>query len=97
MCTEGGEYVHLELVQRFLKRGTDDISFSFKTTKKNGLLIYSKGTLRDYIFVAMKKGMLDVQLDLGTGNDQGVSAILIPDPDLAIPGSIFSFLSDSDS
>lgn len=50
-----------------MKRSTDDISLEFKTNQRNGLLLYAKGSVRDYILLKLENGNIVFEVDLGTG------------------------------
>ena len=48
-------------------RADDDISLEFKTTKANGLFLYAKGNVRDFILLKLQNGNIVFEVDLGTG------------------------------
>ena len=48
-------------------RADDDISLEFKTTQANGLFLYAKGNVRDFILLKLQNGNIVFEVDLGTG------------------------------
>ena len=67
MCFNGLEYIKVRKFHRktFLMR--DEIKFRFKTRQADGLIVYSKGSLPDYIYIALQGGTLHYEENLGTG------------------------------
>lgn len=74
MCFNGLEYITVKKFHRktFLVR--DEIRFRFKTLQADGLIVYSKGTLPDYIYIALQGGTLFYEEHLGTGFKRAVLA-----------------------
>ena len=67
MCFNGLEYITVSKFHRKTYLARDEIKFRFKTRQASGLILYSKGTLRDYIYIALQGGTLFFEEDLGTG------------------------------
>lgn len=67
MCFNGLEYITVSKFNRKTLLARDEIRFRFKTRRADGLIVYSKGTLSDYIYIALQGGTLFYEGNLGTG------------------------------
>ena len=68
MCTEGLSYITINNYKSRNNRKQDDIRFEFKSSQSSGMIMYAKGSHRDYIYVAYKDSRVFMfHIDLGTG------------------------------
>ncbi|XP_046844967.1 mannan-binding lectin serine protease 1-like [Xenia sp. Carnegie-2017] len=68
-CPSGSSYIKRPITKNnVIKRISDDISLEFKTTSANGLFLFAKGGLRDFILLKLQNGIVIFEIDLGTGN-----------------------------
>ncbi|XP_031556205.1 dorsal-ventral patterning tolloid-like protein 1 [Actinia tenebrosa] len=73
VCTQGLEYISINNFKSKIRRNNNVIKFLFKTSRPNGLIMFSKGRLRDYIYIGISNGRLFYQADLGTGSGRVIS------------------------
>lgn len=67
-CPNGNQYIKRTLARNnIIKRVSDEISVEFKTTEPNGLILYAKGSVRDFIQLKLENGNIVFDVDLGTG------------------------------
>lgn len=72
MCTSGLSYVMIDNYKPRNDRKQDDVRFEFKTSQSSGMIMYAKGSHRDYIHVGYKDSRVFMfHIDLGTGNRAG--------------------------
>lgn len=68
VCPNGAQYIKRTISKNnVIRRQNDDISLDFKTTEANGLFLYGKGEVRDYILLKLENGNIVFEADLGTG------------------------------
>jgi hypothetical protein len=67
-CPNGNSYIKRTITKNnIIKRADDDISLEFKTTQANGLFLFAKGGLRDFVLLKLQNGNIVFEVDLGTG------------------------------
>ena len=50
-----------------IKRKDDDVTLEFKTSQSNGLFLFGKGGVRDFVLLKLENGNIVFEVDLGTG------------------------------
>ncbi|XP_071834304.1 neurexin-1-like isoform X4 [Apostichopus japonicus] len=66
-CTfDGNSYISYSLQRQAIDNEDDDIYFQFRTGHPNGLILHA-GESNDFMYVALVKGLLEVAVNLGTG------------------------------
>lgn len=62
----GSEYFCYDLSQNPIQSSSDEITLSFKTWQRNGLLLHT-GKSADYVNLALKDGAVSLVINLGSG------------------------------
>ncbi|XP_047430462.1 neurexin 3b isoform X11 [Mugil cephalus] len=62
----GSEYFCYDLSQNPIQSSSDEITLSFKTWQRNGLLLHT-GKSADYVNLALKNGAVSLVINLGSG------------------------------
>jgi len=62
----GSEYFCYDLSQNPIQSSSDEITLSFKTWQRNGLLLHT-GKSADYVNLALKAGAVSLVINLGSG------------------------------
>ncbi|KAK3735235.1 hypothetical protein QZH41_008429 [Actinostola sp. cb2023] len=73
MCTTGLNYICMLNFNRKVRRLWHRIKFSIKTSQKQGLIMFSKGKYRDYIYIGVHDGKIFYRSDLGTGSNIAIT------------------------
>ncbi|XP_037388551.1 neurexin-1a-like isoform X13 [Pygocentrus nattereri] len=63
---KGSEYFCYDLSQNPIQSSSDEITLSFKTQHRNGLMLHT-GKSADYVNLALKNGALSLVINLGSG------------------------------
>ena len=63
---DGQSYISYSLARKQISSNRDEVLFDFRTQQPSGLIL-SVGESRDYIYVAMNGGNLEVAVNLGSG------------------------------
>lgn len=62
----GSEYFCYDLSQNPIQSSSDEITLSFKTWQRNGLILHT-GKSADYVNLALKDGAVSLVINLGSG------------------------------
>ncbi|OBS67838.1 hypothetical protein A6R68_03621 [Neotoma lepida] len=62
----GSEYLCYDLSQNPIQSSSDEITLSFKTWQRNGLILHT-GKSADYVNLALKDGAVSLVINLGSG------------------------------
>lgn len=62
----GSEYLCYDLSQNPIQSSSDEITLSFKTWQRNGLILHT-GKSADYVNLALKDGAVSLIINLGSG------------------------------
>lgn len=62
----GSEYFSYDLSQNPIQSSNDEITLSFKTWQRNGLILHT-GKSADYVNLALKDGAVSLVINLGSG------------------------------
>lgn len=62
----GSEYLCYDLSQNPIQSSSDEITLSFKTRQRNGLILHT-GKSADYVNLALKGGAVSLVINLGSG------------------------------
>lgn len=62
----GAEYFCYDLSQNPIQSSSDEITLSFKTWQRNGLILHT-GKSADYVNLALKDGAVSLVINLGSG------------------------------
>lgn len=62
---DGSSYVSMNLKNRLIASNEEVIRFRFKTSRSNGLILYSKGTQKDVLLLKLENNKLVLNLKLG--------------------------------
>lgn len=62
----GSEYFCYDLTQNPIQSSSDEITLSFKTWQRNGLILHT-GKSADYVNLALKDGAVSLVINLGSG------------------------------
>lgn len=62
----GSEYFCYDLSQNPIQSSNDEITLSFKTWQRNGLILHT-GKSADYVNLALKDGAVSLVINLGSG------------------------------
>ncbi|KAM8921208.1 neurexin 3 isoform 4-T4 [Pelodytes ibericus] len=73
----GSEYLCYDLSQNPIQSSSDEITLSFKTRQRNGLILHT-GKSADYVNLALKGGAVSLVINLGSG---AFEAIVEPNND----------------
>ncbi|XP_041418416.1 neurexin-1 isoform X31 [Xenopus laevis] len=63
---KGSEYFCYDLSQNPIQSSSDEITLSFKTLQRNGLMLHT-GKSADYVNLALKNGAVSLVINLGSG------------------------------
>ncbi|XP_041420249.1 neurexin-1 isoform X26 [Xenopus laevis] len=63
---KGSEYYCYDLSQNPIQSSSDEITLSFKTLQRNGLMLHT-GKSADYVNLALKNGAVSLVINLGSG------------------------------
>uniref|UniRef100_A0A8B9KA54 Neurexin 1 n=1 Tax=Astyanax mexicanus TaxID=7994 RepID=A0A8B9KA54_ASTMX len=63
---KGSEYFCYDLSQNPIQSSSDEITLSFKTMQRNGLMLHT-GKSADYVNLALKNGAVSLVINLGSG------------------------------
>ncbi|XP_039769002.1 neurexin-1 isoform X5 [Ornithorhynchus anatinus] len=63
---KGSEYLCYDLSQNPIQSSSDEITLSFKTLQRNGLMLHT-GKSADYVNLALKNGAVSLVINLGSG------------------------------
>ncbi|XP_064411715.1 neurexin 1a isoform X4 [Latimeria chalumnae] len=63
---KGSEYFCYDLSQNPIQSSSDEITLSFKTSQRNGLMLHT-GKSADYVNLALKNGAVSLVINLGSG------------------------------
>nr|6PNP_A Chain A, Neurexin-1 [Mus musculus] len=63
---KGSEYFAYDLSQNPIQSSSDEITLSFKTLQRNGLMLHT-GKSADYVNLALKNGAVSLVINLGSG------------------------------
>ncbi|EDO28186.1 predicted protein [Nematostella vectensis] len=69
-CTVGSSFIMITRFSGKVNRTRHVITLSLKTAQSRGLIFFSKGELRDYIYIGIKYGKVFYDSDLGTGRSK---------------------------
>lgn len=68
VCSSGLSYITIDNYTPRNNRSHDDVRFEFKSSQSSGMIMYAKGSHRDFIHVGYKEsGVFMFHIDLGTG------------------------------
>ncbi|XP_076874270.1 neurexin 3b isoform X3 [Brachyhypopomus gauderio] len=67
----GSEYLCYDLSQNPIQSSSDEITLSFKTWQRNGLILHT-GKSADYVNLALKDGAVSLVINLGSGAFEAV-------------------------
>uniref|UniRef100_A0A8C4QD20 Neurexin 3a n=1 Tax=Eptatretus burgeri TaxID=7764 RepID=A0A8C4QD20_EPTBU len=63
---KGSEYLRYDLATNPIQSSSDEITLSFKTLQRNGLILHT-GKAADYVNLALKDGAVSLVINLGSG------------------------------
>lgn len=63
---KGSEYFCYDLSQNPIQSSSDEITLSFRTLQRNGLMLHT-GKSADYVNLALKNGAVSLVINLGSG------------------------------
>lgn len=63
---KGNEFFSYDLSQKPIQSSTDEITLSFRTLQRNGLLLHT-GKSADYVNLSLKSGAVCLVINLGSG------------------------------